>query len=426
MFARSLCLISCALSGGFFMSVSGAAESSRDEVIRLAFENNRELRLATLEIDRARATQRWSGRLDNPELEVSYSDDEAGLDENEGTLAVAFSQRFPLTARLRHEKSLRQWQVILAEAELAERRRELAYQVDLALVEWLAARSQWESSRELAALNEEILAFLNKQAEAGEVSKLTVIQTKLTGQSISQQATRNAAAQKASLLHLKQLVGLEPNTGFNPPAALGRPGSALAERDFAEVLAHRPDHVLALSRIDEAGAEATLAHAKRWEDIAVEAFAERERAVDEPGGLERNTFLGIGVSIPLPLRQRNQEGIAQANINREAASRELEAVQFQIRSELAEAYQQSRDAWGLARETGGEVMDLAEQNLTEFRQAYAQGQASLIEVQRAQEQILELRKASLDALSAWHQAEAKVRYVTGAYPGLSLPSDSAK
>jgi outer membrane protein, heavy metal efflux system len=415
------------LVSGFLGAAPVFAESSLEEVVRLAFQNNRELRIAALEINRARATARWSGRLDNPELEVTFSDDEAGLDENEGTLAVAFSQRFPLTSRLRQEKSLRAWQVILAEAELAERKRELAYQVDLALVEWLATRTQRENAREQAALNGEILAFLTKQAAAGEVSKLVVIQTKLTGQSISQQASLADASEKTALLHLKQLIGLEPGTGFVPPAGLSRPGGhAAGEREFTEVLNRRPDHVLALSRIDEAEAEAAFAHAKRWEDISVQAFAERERAVDEPGGLERNTFLGIGVSIPLPLRQRNQEGIAQANIQREEAARELEAVQFRIRSELAEAYQQSRDAWSLAREIGGEVMDLAEQNLAEFRQAYAQGQASLVEVQRAQEQILELRKASLDALASWHRAEAKVRYVTGAYPGLSLPSDAAK
>lgn len=412
---------------GFLGTAAVLADSPLEEVVRIAFQNNRELRIAALVIERARATERWSGRLDNPELEVTFSDDEAGLDENEGTLAVAFSQRFPLTSRLRQEKSLRAWQVILAEAELAERKRELAYQVDLALVEWLAMRAQLENARKQTALNGEILAFLTKQAEAGEVSKLVVIQTKLTGQSISQQAMLAAASEKTALLHLKQLIGLEPGTGFNPPGNLPRPGgSAGVEREFSKVLDHRPDHVLALSRIDEAEAEAAFAHAKRWEDISVQAFAERERAVDEPGGLERNTFLGIGVSIPLPLRQRNQEGIAQANIQREEAAREVEAVQFRIRSELAEAYQQNRDAWSLAREIGGEVMDLAEQNLAEFRQAYAQGQASLVEVQRAQEQILELRKASLDALAAWHRAKAKVRYVTGDYPGLSPRSETAK
>ena len=90
---------------------------SRDKAIGSALRNNLELKVAALEIDRAKSRLRWSGRLDNPEIELSTSTDAIGLNEDEGELELAFSQRFPVTSRLRDEKVVRQRDVELAEIE---------------------------------------------------------------------------------------------------------------------------------------------------------------------------------------------------------------------------------------------------------------------------------------------------------------------
>ena len=72
---------------------------TRTSGIELAFQNNRELAVASLEVKRAASRQRWSGRLENPELEVALNGDGIGLDEGESNFEVAISQKFPLTAR---------------------------------------------------------------------------------------------------------------------------------------------------------------------------------------------------------------------------------------------------------------------------------------------------------------------------------------
>jgi hypothetical protein len=45
-------------------------------------------------------------------------------------------------------------------------------------------------------------------------------------------------------------------------------------------------------------------------------------------------------------------------------------------------------------------------------------------VRQAQEQLLEVRGAALDFLTDYHRAEARVRLVTGAYPGLATSTVS--
>ena len=61
----------------------------------------------------------------------------------------------------------------------------------------------------------------------------------------------------------------------------------------------------------------------------MEVFFEEERGVDEPSGLGRDRFFGIGVSIPLPLHDKNR-GEIEASRYRERASR--------LRTECREPY----------------------------------------------------------------------------------------
>ncbi|NLT72067.1 MAG: TolC family protein [Verrucomicrobiaceae bacterium] len=422
-----LILLTCLPAGAVRLAAADAVPLSREKAIALAFANQRELKVAALEIQRAASRVRWAGRLENPELELSASDDGAGLDEGEGTYEIAFSQRFPLTSKLKKEKSLRVWQVALAEAEVAERRRELAGEVDRAIVELLATREKIRLGREGVALNQEIVGFLEEKQKVGEISKLDVMQATLSGRTLEQEVKSLQTRENQQRLALRQLIGLEADAALPLSGSLDLPATRPAARGEMEaILSRRPDHVLALAKIDEARAAIALEESKRWEDISVKLFVEGEAVHDNLTGLEKNTFAGVGISIPLPLRQRNQDGIAQAKINAEAATGGVEAARFKVRAECEEAWQHRLDSWELAREARGDLLRLAEENLTDFREAHARGEATLTQVQKAQEQVLRLRTSATTFLADYHLAEARVRYVTGAYPGLTLSRSTAK
>ncbi|NNE91242.1 MAG: TolC family protein [Verrucomicrobiales bacterium] len=400
------------------------AETGTEGAIQLAFQNNRELALARVAVARAKSRLKWSGRLRNPELELSQTDDSIGLDDGEGTFEVAFSQAFPLTSRLKDEREVRRSQVLLAEAEIAENRRRLAYEVDEAMTKLLATRQKLALTGELVELNEEIVAFLKAGAEVAEISPLDVTQARLAGQSLLQKVTALENEEERQLLALKKMIGLEPGSertfGGELPVPVSKPDR---RDDLVSIYRRRPDYLLALSKIDVAEAELALANAGKWEDVTVKIFLESEKAVDEPDGLERNTLAGVGVSIPLPIRQKNEGNIEQAEIGIETAEKSVEASEFNIRSEYEAAFQGRLAAFELARTATGEVINLAEKNLADFKLAQENGQASLLQVQRAQEQVLELRTAAIDLLEAYHLAQARLRFVTGNYPEIQ-PSNS--
>ena len=406
--------------------LANAEESalSVDEAIRVAFKNNRDLKLANMEKMRAETRFRWAGRLDNPQLDISINDDFAGEEEGEGTYSIAFSQAFPLTSRLNDAKKLSEFKLTLAEVEIAESRRAVAKDVEQSIIRLAVSLHEQNQLDALIKLNQEIIDFLQLQVSRGESSALEVVQATINGNTIKQKVRAAEAEQRGLKLMLNQVMGLEPDANVQVKYSLLLPDETPNQRiPVDQLLSQRPDYLLSLAKVSEADLVIALEHANRCEDIALSLFVDRESATDEPSGLEENTLIGMGVSIPLPFWKRNREAIELAAIDRMAAEQSIDALQFQIRSEYEEAFQLSLDSYTLAKSIAEDLLSLAEQNFADLRLAYEQGQASLLRVQLAQEKLIELKSIELDAIAAYHHAASKTRYVSGDYP---IPNPSAR
>lgn len=393
--------------------------NSSKQAVELAFKHDRTLQAALLEIERAESRLRWAGRLSNPEIEVGFTNDSFGEDEGEESFEIAFSQAFPVTSRLRKEKSLRKSQVQLAKAEFADLGRHTAIKVERALLQLLTSRHLMGQRRAIIKTNTELITLLEEQMNRGEASLLDVNQAKVVGSNLEQVLLEAEAGERSSLSALKRIIGLSSSTRITVNIPLKLPDSRPEKRTGdGEILEGNPDYLVALARIEEAVSSEELERAKTWDDVSLEVFAEREQATDTPEGLEENTLAGIRVSIPLPLIARNQDAIQSAGIDLQKAKKEVESVKFQVISEYQEAYQLYEDTFNLARASSGKVLDFAEKNYEDLQAAYRQGQANLVQIQQAQSQLLELKAAHIEALSGFYEAQLNLRFITTSYPEL--------
>jgi cobalt-zinc-cadmium efflux system outer membrane protein len=408
----ALCLL-------IFSVVSAIANDglTRESAIRTAVLNNRELSVASLEIERAKSRLRWAGRLDNPELELSSSTDQFGLNEDEGTFEIAFSQRFPVTSRLRDEKIVRRHDVELAEIEFGVRQRQLAYEVDKA---WIALKSAQRTEAlqgEQLTLSNQITEFLEDRAKVGEVSSLDAAQASLNGQMLKQELGLAASKVADADARLRHLLGIDPDKAITVVGEIAFPKAAPPVTvDLPTALRNRPDYSALLVSSDLGRAQLSLAMAQRWDDIAVKVFAERERATDAPEGLERNSLVGIGISIPLPLRNRNEVAIESAKLDIEKARRARGAKVFEIHSELNKALLARKAAHDLVKSATEGALPMAKKNFENFRAAQQNGQASLLQVQQAQAQLLQLETSTLALRNSYLLLDAEVRFIAGTYP----------
>ena len=407
----------------FALLCSGTGEGkevlllSTDEAIRLAFLNNRDLHVTEPGVEKAESRLLLSGRLANPEVEVSAKGDSFGNDEKEGNFEVAVRQSFPLSSRLRRERELRKRQVTTARAELARHRWELAAKVERTVIGLAAANQRTKGQRAIMRVNVEIVSFLREQVKGGEASSLDLSQAELTGRAMEQKAAGLATKGKSQALALKQLLGMEADEDLSIVRKLEIPEEEPKKQiPLQEIVRRRSDHALARARIDEADAALNLEKSNRFPDVEVNFFVERERSSFPSAGLDRNTFAGLGFSIPIPFRQHNADDMEQARFDRIEAEATSEALRFRVRNEYAQAFRASLDAWRLAKEASGEILQLAEKNVVDFQAAYRQGQTSLLQTQRVQEQLLELKNAALEAIVNYHLAKARLREVVGDYP----------
>lgn len=390
---------------------------SREEAIASALQNNPDLSAAALEIERARSRLRWAGRLANPELELSGSTDQFGSDDGEGAFEIAFSQRFPVTSRLRDEKAVDEQAVELAGIEFRVRQRQLAHEVDKAAVVLLAAERRAQLQGELIGLNRELVTFMTERAGLGELSMLDVTQASLNGLLLEQELGAAQAAVTGARSRLQQLMGVAPERSATLDDTLVLPVETPATTfDLNAVLENRPDYAVLLASDTLNRARLRLAISRRWDDIAFKVFAARELARDAPEGLERNTLAGIGISIPLPFRNHNGQAIEEATSDIEKVRRERDAKVFEIRSEVQAALKARAAAHQLASDAGGGALALARKNFDDFKAAQQAGQASLLQVQQAQGQLLQLQSAALEFQKNYHLSEAALRFLTGSYP----------
>lgn len=389
----------CAWAGGISLTVEGASA--------YALDRNAGLAAARLRIDEARGRLRQAGRFANPELEAEYRQN---VRTSENAMDVALKQRFPMTGRLRLEKAVSIAQLAAAEAEVRDAARLLAAEVRTAAVRLLALRARHALTERQLANSRELAEFMTKRARLGEVPATDAQQVDLDAAQLTTELLRLDAEHSALAATLCPLLGVSAQTSVEITGVLAEPNPS----DWRRASGERPDFTAAQYQADAAQQQAALAKAQRWEDLEVGLLASFDRAEDAPGGIERDTMLGVRLSLPLPFWNRNEGRIAETAAAATRARQAADALAARAAGEAFGTRAELRALAKLAVQLDAVLLPKAAQIETQLRSAYNTGQAALTEVLRARDQRLQLRRQQLDALRDYHLARIRHAAATGA------------
>lgn len=378
--------------------------TSEQAVVR-ALQRNPGLNSARTTIDRAQALYQQSGRWANPELSIDYATDETFNDEGEYGVAVGFEQRFPVTNRLRLQQALAQDEIELAKAEVANQVRLLTRAVEATVARSSALERQMALRDERLALGHKFVEFMETRFATGEVSSLETNQLQIELYAIDQEKQELSNELMLEHAKLKQLIGADVDTELLLEHEFELPATApLLAGLTRETLQQHPEYRMKslLYRISDK--RISVAKAERWADVAVRVFFEEERGVDDPEGLGTDRFFGVGVSIPLPLLDRNEGDILASRAEQRQIKYELERVELEVRSEARTQGLRAKSLYTQAREYEQNLTQLILKNLDEMNAAYSAGQISLAELFRSQEQGLRVQSAHLVRVHDFEQA----------------------
>lgn len=366
-----------------------------------ALAHNPQLAAARLRIEEARGRLTAAGRLRNPEIELDFSQN---VRTPERALGVAFTQRFPLTDRLRWEKAVSRAQLAAAEAEVRDAERKLVADVRMAAVKSAALSAQRDLRLQQLANSREQTQFVTERVAAGEASgvdaSLLALETREIEIGLLQLETASATLSG----ELRLLLGVPASEVVEITGTLAAPGATPSQGAAAE---GRADLEAARHLAEAAERSVGLARARRWEDIGVGLTLGGDLTDDAPEGFSNDYYLGFSFSLPLPLWNKNEGQIAEATAAAIRAGLEADALAFQIRGETEAARGEMAALARLIGEMDAALLPQAADVEAQLRTAYDAAQTPLPEVLRARSRRLDLAQRRLDALRDYHLARAR-------------------
>jgi cobalt-zinc-cadmium efflux system outer membrane protein len=398
-FHRLFLLLPVALAASRLYAQEGVIITLPTTAARVRSDNP-DLAAARLRINEALGRMTQSGRLANPTLETAIEHDPR---YRQRKFEIGFSQRFPITDRLRLEKQITSTLYKASEAEVREVERGLVVQAQEAVVNVLAIRQRRKLLGEQAGAAKEFSSFLAESAERGEGSSLDAGMAKLETASLAVEMRQLDAAEAAAVGALKPLLGLPPGGIVHVGGELAAPVLPKAGVDPSR----RPDFQAAKLDAIAAGQGVALEQAKRYDDVEAGLVAAAERTEDVPEGYDKEALIGLRFKIPLPLWDKNEGGIAEAEAKKERKRLEAVALARSIRLE-AETTRSEMEEWAkLTRELSDALLPQAEEQARLSDEAFRKGQGDIQTVFRSREKRLQLAAARLDALREFHLARVR-------------------
>lgn len=385
---------------------------SLDDAVQLALQRNATLRAKEVELQATRANEITAGLRPNPT--ASYLVEQIfanGTPQHTATLGQTIETGGKRRRRIESARAATR----VTAFELADVQRQTVFQVKKSFTDILVAQATLTLAMENLKTIDELEKLQRLRAERGDISELELARIQVQRFAFERDAADARQATRAAAIILRATVG---------PEALAEDFTVAGDLDFTEVvldrttlfrltLDNRPDIRAAQATQDKARADVNLARANAWWDVTPQIEYQR---------IGPDNTLGVGVSLPIRIFDRNQGEIerTRAEVLRSRALREAIAIQALSEVETAIAAAQSE------REKVLRLRDLylpkARQARDTVEYAYRRGGLSLLDFLDAErafrETALEQIKSLGNYRTALDQLEAAVG---GALPRRSVP-----
>ncbi|MGD8862479.1 MAG: TolC family protein [Myxococcales bacterium] len=364
--------------------------------MRQAFAHNPEIRAAEARLGEARG--RLSGAETypyNPSVQGRVASRRGG-GQSSVDFRVFLNQRLEIAGQRGDRIDTARGELAAERARVIRARRLLAARVHLAFIATLEARELLDVSRRDMELAERLHQLAERRLQRGAGTQLDV---NVAGAELGRAEARYQSAEatyRARRAELAEAMGLEPTV---VPLARGELHASLGAlpplQQLVKSAQERRADLQALREMEAASrARHQLARSEAWPDLTLRAFAGREE--------DRDTIIGGGVSVPLPLFNRNQgrEQETRARVDRFSAERH--AGELSIGREVVAAHARYQAGLRTSERLRQLVLGTLEQNIELLQRSFDAGKATWPEV-------VVIRRALVDAQRELTTAEANAR-----------------
>ena len=385
-------------------AAAAAAEPlSLAKAIELALEGNPEVAAAKRQWEAAEGQVLQGRSRPNPELAYSLEDTRSKTRTQSWQLNLPVELGGKRAARTKAaEKSREQ-----AQAQLAELQATVRANVAAAYFDVLTAQERLVLARDSAALAKSSTDTVSKRVAAGKVSPVEESKARVAEAGVRVELAQAASEQRNALSRLFALLGRidAPFTVLEGKAENLPSAPSLA--DLQPLISSAPGVVLARIEVDRRKALTALEQSKRVPDVTVSVGMQRSNET------QRNVLL-FGVSVPLPVFDRNQGNLLEALKLEDKARDELQAATVRLHSEVAQARERLSTIIAEVQSLKQDVLPGAKSAYDAATIGFENGKFNFLEVLDAQRTYFTAKSQYLKALGEAHRAAADIDRLLGA------------
>jgi cobalt-zinc-cadmium efflux system outer membrane protein len=391
------------------------ASRSINEIVTLALKHSAELAALEKEATAKQSLAIQAGTISNPTLELQGVTGSLTGSPEEHSVSIGINQELPLYGKLRLRREAGQ-----REAEAAQRQRDntarlLKDEVATLALDFSLTAKRRELAAELVKLNRDLVAIAGERFKAGDIPELDLNLTKVE---LARAESRLLEVEREYLplrIRIASMTGLNENE-IKLSGDLSAPITApLVQNLVKQALASRPDLLaLALER-EKAETENRLAKAEAIPNLTVGLFAQWQRGSTELGGMSStssDTQLGLRLSMPIPVFDRNKGGRAAAQSRLDAADSHRLAMERTITAEVEAAISRLASSERILSLLEQGIIPQLTENLKLTQEAYRLGEVGILSVIDEQKKFFEVNDSYLSALHGRRVAFIKLETAT--------------
>jgi outer membrane protein, heavy metal efflux system len=383
-----------------------------EEAFSRVLGNNPELAAHAEEIRAREAEALQAGLRPNPVLSLEAenllgSGDLAGTGLAETTLTVR--QAVELGGKRFRRRELAETETFVGLSDYHLTRADVLARTEEWFITVLAAQQRLEMVEELTALAERIAGTVEERIAAGSAAATEVIRARIQWLELKSLQKKSYRELVAARSHLAASMGQETADFHRVAGELAQAHDLPGLAELEGLIEKSPDVARQAAEIDNRRRSLKLAQALRYPDLEV-GIGTRYLAES------KDTALVLGVSVPLPIFNRNQGPIASARSRLAKAEAEERNAFVQAKAALIAAWQEMDGALGEAETLQNEIIPASRQALAAAEHGYQAGKFPIFDVLDAQRILVEAQRGHLDALVNYQRAYIEIKRLLGRVP----------
>jgi len=396
-----------------------AEEITLNQALSLALMHNPELAASTWDVRSGEARLIQAGLFPNPEFDVEIenfggsrkeeapdgsSESIKRFDAAETTFAL--SQLIETAGKRSKRKQVATREHDLLGWDFETKRLDTITEVTNAFIDLLGLQERMVLTNNLVDLSQDVFNTVSERVKAGKVSPVEETRAQVALSTIQIEQERVKRELEAGRKRLAATWGSN-NSSFQRVSGTLETITALPPYEsLITRISQNPDIARWETELEQREAALRLEKAQRYPDFTIAGGFKHLNEWNE------QTYL-MGMSLPLPLLNRNQGAIQEAANNLQKAREERTAAEVNAIATLDELYQTLLFSYNEVTVLRDTILPGAESAFNASNEGYLEGKFSYLDVLDVQRSLFDAEDTYINSLVAYHKALTSIERLIG-------------